>query len=389
MIAKRSPARKTIDILGNTWTARHLARSLISDSSSNLQVRLWNEGLTPASSTAEISQDSQPKMMLVPDFLKDHKGLGFRTLCETVYIFHRHRRRDPWTTPQETAKALDCCPEVLALLYELIYFNCYGVRLLSGKKLKSINFDWHKRYDVQNLNRYAPSTTVLAAKPSIERVWDNTLEHAGVELFYGSPMRVESVRSANGSTGVSLVMSPPYGLQEASNHVVLTTNEILPSQKIEPSPWMWKSYQCLVNRELVAAVPSFFVWIDGNHGDDFIETGLLYDGAILRGMSVPVPHSDDKMLIQIDRLTHVTTSDDSILPQNFFVGSPWYALQNQNWQSLPRQSPDDLIYNATDNEQACKKILKMSLSMLGCSSSGLDHYTISKGSNSKTTPFEV
>ncbi len=366
-MSKNPASQKSIDILGNTWTARHLARYLQAIPTKPYHLRLWND--TPPTLSPNVTNELLPKMMLVPNFLKDHKGLGFRTIVETTIIHHHRRKRDLWTSPVDTAKNLDCCPEVLALLYDLIFLNSYGATVLTGERLKNVNFDWQKRYESARLGSYTPTTTVLASKSSIERVWDNSLEHDGAILNFNVPVSVESIRKPTTSAGLALILSAPHGIQDDTDYIVRTH---LTSQ----TPWIWKSYQCVVNRELVASLPKFFVWIDIDRGEDFLSNGLLYDGSLLRVIAVPLPHSDDKILVQVDRLTD-SSLKTSINAQEFFVGSPWYALRDQTWNELALNNPDDAIYGAKGNpESIIKKLTKKPISVVAISASGLDHHVM-------------
>lgn len=386
-MARKSPQKtSTVDVLGNTWTARHLIQSLLAEESVRVQVRAWNEG--PSETSAELvpGSESLPKIKIVPAFLKDHKGLGFRSETEQIYIHHHRRRRDLWTHPAETAANLDCCPEVMAVLHDLVFFNSYGAPVLAGQKLKNINYDWQRRYE--NFDLYRPHNVVLASKPSIERVWDNNLVHAGAQLNYHSPVKVESIRAPTSADSLALILSPPHGIMDDTEHVVVASRPTAAPSTFYGHSWLWKSFQSIVSRELIASLPRFFIWIDENRGGgDFLETGLLEDGAILRVLSVPLPHNDDKILVQVDR---ISTLGSTPATDDFFAGSPWAALVSAPWQPLPSELPDELIFGAVrDPKEVVRTVLRHPIAALGVSPSGLNHHTISHGFKSNTGPLAL
>jgi hypothetical protein len=258
---------------------------------------------------------------------------------------------------------------VLALLHDLIFFNSYGASVLSGERLKGINYDWQKQYDGVYRGAFVPPTTVIAAKTSIERVWDNTLEHQGAELNYLKPVNVESVRPPSKNAPLALILSAPHGVLDDTDCVVQTHSDHAPD-------WLWRSYRCVVNRELVASLPRFFVWIDPDRGEDFLATGLLHDGAILRVISVPLPHNEDKVLVQVDRLTG-SKNLDTVDAKNFFPGSPWHALENESWAAVPVSASDDRIFGSPAGaEQALKRLSKRPISSLATSATGIRHHEI-------------
>lgn len=367
---------KIVDILGNTWSARHLARHLVGRP--DLTLRLWNEG-KPVSESA--AAESPTKLTLVPDFLKDHLGLGFRTQVDQILIHHSRRRRDAWRDPVSTASALECGPEALALLHNLVFLNSYGARVLEGHRLlRNINYEWDKTYNNAKADElFSPPVAVFASKTSIERVWDNMLQHDGAHLNYTSSDRVESIRPPSSTDGLALILSAPSGVQDDTDHVVST-------QVVPALDWRWRTFQCEISRELAASVPKFFVWIAPESGQDFLSTGLLYDGAVLRVYSVSVPHSDDKVLIQVDRLS-LAQGATQPNPSEFFEGSPWYALQDIAWNELPSQPPDDFIYGSTGKtDDLYKRLTKAPLSRVGVSPSGIEHHSFAIDSLTRTHP---
>jgi hypothetical protein len=366
-MSKKTKETTTIDILGDTWAARHLAQHLLSTSISGpkLHLRLWNDKIKRAKDNEEM-----PRMMLVPEFLKDHKGLGYRTSCESTLIHHKRRQRCYWSDPSTTAKELGCCPEIVAVLHNLVFLNSYGAKVLgANKKLKAVNFDWQKNYSAKPPKDFTPKTAVIASKASIERVWDNTITNAGAKVQFDDSIGVESVREPSASGGLALILSAPHGIQDDTNHVVKTRIHTT-------APWAWRSYQCLISRELIASMPRFFIWIDPGYGEDFLSTGLLYDGAIFRVITVPLPQNEDLLLVQVDRLTDIITERPSD-PSKFFYGSPWAELQKQEWKQLPPIHPDDLIYgNRSNLIEIRKQITQKTILKFSASASGVEHHMI-------------
>lgn len=387
MIWGKTNQSKTFDLLGNTWTARHLARVLFDALPNNSRIRLWNY-----LSSEDPNNTPQPKLMLVPDFLSDHMGLGMRHESESTVIYHGKRKRDLWSLLPETAQNIGCTKEVLAILHDLVFLNSYDINILVGQKLKSINYQWQnwaKELSKADSLKFTPQNIVVASKPSIERVWDNLLTHQNVDIHFSSTLFAETIRSNKHPSGLAMIMSPPEGVKDDTDHVVVTSLKNFSKNEHAPS-WFWKSYQAVISKELVPSMPRFFVWINSTTGKDFLESGLIFDGCVLRVFTSPIPHSEDQLLVQVDRLTSIHTCLDSVDESAFFDGSPWFALKEKNlWSEIPATLPDDFIFQSKKPDLLVSTINKSAISLVGISPSGSQHYFVDTGTSSKERPLEL
>jgi len=322
-------APKTIDITGDSFSSRHMC-ALAAKRFPDSKIRLWTKPL------------SDKKLTLVPPMFRSHQGLNYRIeSSNSPQVFLSGRKRsllEPHVQPLSQA--------VTHLIKQLVYSNYFPASLFTLKGIPKINYQWEK----ESLSRPLINTQNLlwASIKSIDRIWMQKLTQTNKNLSVLSNQKINQVMQEQSELKLSL-SAPHEPLY--SNHLIDCSG----SKKLDKHfKWKWNSYSSTVDTHLTSSLPNFFIIVAKDAGEEFLDSGLLSDGAIYRGLCIEEPDDKSKTYIQIDRLSD--SSLDAVENCTAFKSTHLSFLDQLDWTHIESTVDDYVFEQSTLHELSIRNI---------------------------------